>query len=625
MGANADCQDAGVIQIVTPGAAADVILGAGPRVWCYLGRDQALQNHLRLQCGDDVPVGVALTDVALRLKLPFLNWMAALGRQQRRPIIWWASAVASKSPLQSDLFFLVCYGEILAAWSAGESPARVIVIEDVWLWAAAREWFRASPRMRFNGTREDTVMVARGRLRRRARAQVLRFAVSATRTVIRARAVMPRRLPSRADPQALIFTWIEARAFGQDGAFRDPYTGRLASILTAHGLPVARLTPLAVPCALWAQVRASAEHFVATPAFARIRDVLRLACARFRIDADAAGREFRGRDHSALLERERLVENASASFREHLLWYSTVRRIAARTRDSRLTVIYPFENQPHEKLLCLAWRQGAPDATLVGYVTAGIPTLLLSFFLGEGEAEFQPLPDAIVTNGPASRDLLAAGGYPARCLVDGGAFRFEHLATLVSGGGAIRVGGVRVLVPLPTVARYARELLASLADAFREPLTDPSTGLPVECCVTFHVDLPRERIVDATLPLPPSIVLSTQGVGELLSQSALCVFVPPTGSWREALIAGVPVLRYRPDTLDLDPIDSLAGVELPACSRATLRDAILAALRSPTVPTPAARARLLGRLYSPVNESVWLSLAGLSVAKERVTIKDLHE
>lgn len=625
MAGEADRHDGSVVQIVTPGAATDVIRRGNAPTWCYLGRDESLQHRIRSQCGDAVSVGVALTEVALRLKQPFLDWIAAIGSKQRQPVIWWASAVASKSPLQSDLFFLVCYGEILADWSAGESPAQVIVIEDAWLWAAAREWFCASPRMQFTGTREESVAVARGRLRRRARAQALRFVASAVRTVIRARAVMPRHVPPRADQQALIFTWIEARAFAPDGAFRDPYTGRLASILTAHGVPVSRLTPLAAPRALWASVQASAEEFVVTPAFARIGDALRAVRTRFRIDADAASRRFLGRDHGPLLERECLVENASASFREHLVWFAAVRRIAALMRDRRMTVIYPFENQPHEKLLCLAWRQAAPEATLVGYVTAGIPTLLLSFFLGAGEDAFQPLPDTIVTNGPASRDLLETNGYASRRLIDGGAFRFEHLADLVSAGTASVAGPIaRVLVPLPTVACYARELLASLAEAFREPLLDPSSGRPVECVVTFHVDLPRERVVDETQTLPPSIVLSSQGVGELLSQSALCVFVPPTGSWREALIAGVPVLRYRPDTLDLDPIDALAGLELPDCSRATLREALVASLRSPAIPTRDDRARLLNRLYSPVNEAVWLSLAGPSMM-ERTTMKAPHE
>ena len=614
--------------IVTPAAAARVVRENPRRTWCYLGTDVAARERLRSTCGADVPIGADLTAVALRLKQPFLDWIAQIGRRQRRPVRWWASAMASKSPLQTELFLLVCYGEILAAWATGGSPAQVIVIEDAWLFAASRAWLRTNRRVQFAGSRGELQAAAGMRLRWLAWLRTLTFAANAAWAVARARAAMSHRVPTEGRHHALIFTWIEARAFPPDGTFRDPYTGRLASILAGHGMPVARLTPLAVPRALWASMRASDERFVVVPAFARIGDVLRAACARFRIDAETVNRQFLRRDHGPLLERERLVENASASFRQHLLWHAATRRIAARMTGSPVTVIYPFENQPHEKLLCLAWREAAPDATLIGYVTAGIPSLLLSFFLGTREAEFQPLPDTIVTNGPASRDLLAASGYPADRLVDGGAFRFEHLARMVFGDAssfAAARGAPRLLVPLPTVARYARELLESLSAAFREPVIDPTSQRPIECIVTFHVDLPREAVVNADVRLPSSILLSSQTMGELLDGAALCVFIPPTSSWREALIAGVPVLRYRPDTLDIDPVDALAGVELPECSRLTLRDAILTALRSPVVPTPAERARLLGRLYSPVQESVWLSLAGLSAVEEPATMKDLNE
>lgn len=612
------------MSIVAPEGAAGVILAPGdPRTWCYLGRDQELRLRIRTLCGDDVSIGTALTDVALRVKQPFLDWLARLGRRQPDAVRWWASAIASKSPLQSDIFFLVCYGEMLAAWAGGGSPADVVVVEDPWLLAAAREWLRGSERVQVSSGHGESLVEAASGLRRLAWRRRLTFAIRASWAALAARSAMSRHLPILKRPAALIFTWIEARAFLPDGMFRDPYTGRLAAILERSGLCVARLTPLAFPRALWSAMRISPERFIATPAFVEIGDVLSAAGATLRIEADANERALFGRDHGLLLEREQLMENASHSFREHLLGHAAVRRIAARLGGAKLTVIYPFENQPHEKLLCLAWREAAPDATLVGYVTAGIPSLLLSFFLGAGEADYLPLPDTIVANGPASRDLLAVSGYPADRLVDGGAFRFEHLAGLSSSNAPRdRTRAPQLLVPLPTVGLYARELLASLTEVFREPLIDPATRQQVRCVVTFHVDLPRDAVVDA--PLPPSISLSAQPIAELLTESALCLFVPPTGSWREALIAGVPVLRYRPETLDLDPIDALGGLTLPVCSRATLREAIVEGLGAPR-PSPTERARLLSRLYSPVGEPVWRALAGAVGPEEPATMKGLHE
>src|SRR5476651_466371 len=94
--------------VVTP-AAAPRVIGVQPRrTWCYLGTDVAARSRLRAQCGPDVPVGAELTALALRLKQPFLDWIAALGSQQEARVAWWATALASKSPLQSALFFHVC-------------------------------------------------------------------------------------------------------------------------------------------------------------------------------------------------------------------------------------------------------------------------------------------------------------------------------------------------------------------------------------------------------------------------------------------------------------------------------------------------------------------------------------
>src|SRR5262249_38609670 len=91
-------------------------------------------------------------------------------------------------------------------------------------------------------------------------------------------------------------------------------------------------------------------------------------------------------------------------------------------------LVYSFENQPIEKMLCTAVRARAPRMQLVGYQTAGIPSLLLSFFLGRDEARFAPLPDIITTNGHPARRVLRSAGYESTRIAVGGGFRFEHLS-----------------------------------------------------------------------------------------------------------------------------------------------------------------------------------------------------
>lgn len=588
--------------MVTAGAARRVITGKR-LTWCYLGMDVAARARLRRECGEDVAIGSAVTEIALRLKQPFLDWIAELGARQRRPQHWWSSALASKSPLQSDMFFLACYGETLALWTRTGAPAQVIVIEDPWLWSTAADWFGDCPDFKFAGPGGLARLADAARCRIRGVWAALAFVVWCVGAMVAARRAFPAARARGPAVDALIFTWIEPRSFAVDGSFTDAYTGRLADLLASQGRHVSRMTPLVVPRRLWSALRRSGERFLVAPALIRLGDIWRSGIGGFRIDEIGQHSVFQQRDHRRLLQRQRLLESAGLAFRQHQLWYRVARRVAATAAPGTM-VVYPFENQPHEKLLCLAWRQEAPDARLVGYVTAGIPALLLSFFLGKEESRFQPLPDWIVTNGPASLDLLAAHGYSPDHLVDGGAFRFEHLSTVVAShrrqdGRSTR----RVLVALSTVAPYSRALVDDLLQECRTPIVD-SSGRVVEFVLTFHVDLPAERLLGAR-PLPPSVAVTTCSVNDLAPDSDLCLFAPPTGSWREVAILGLPVLRYEPDLLDIDPIDALTNVETARCSRATLRSAIVAALEH---PTPIDAGVLLSRAYSPVREAVWGSL-----------------
>ena len=52
---------------------------------------------------------------------------------------------------------------------------------------------------------------------------------------------------------------------------------------------------------------------------------------------------------------------------------------------------------------------------------------LFSYFLGEGEREFIPLPDKIIVNGNNALNLLKEEGYPLERIAVGGAWRYTYL------------------------------------------------------------------------------------------------------------------------------------------------------------------------------------------------------
>jgi hypothetical protein len=227
-----------------------------------------------------------------------------------------------------------------------------------------------------------------------------------------------------------------------------------------------------------------------------------------------------------------------------------------------------------------------------------------------------PLPDWIVANGAAARRLLQGSGYAADRVVNGGAFRFEHLHSMTTAqapdADAIR-RRTHVLVALSTVDVYSRALLRDVLELVRTPLLHPVSGTPVEFIVTCHQDLPLARLLDG-VALPPGVSTATSAASEF-SRAAVCLFAPPTGTWREALFAGVPTLKYTPDALDLDPVDSLASLPVTVCGRRTLRSALTEILRDPPVPDSQRRLAWLRDVFSPVDERAWLDV--LAPARER--------
>ncbi|MFH1003043.1 MAG: hypothetical protein V1780_02740, partial [Chloroflexota bacterium] len=115
-------------------------LAGRPLVWLYLGKDINQRAAISRVLGDDRyhHIGDLLQQVARREKGPFLDFVAGLGEHQPDKARWWASNVAYKSPLTSDLFLHWCYAAVLAEVISGEAWGKtrtlVVFIENRWLY-----------------------------------------------------------------------------------------------------------------------------------------------------------------------------------------------------------------------------------------------------------------------------------------------------------------------------------------------------------------------------------------------------------------------------------------------------------------------------------------------------------
>src|SRR3989338_3594582 len=118
------------------GAWARLFAHRQPLRWCYLGSDVGRRAAAirAMGSGGYLEIGETLNQVAEELRQPFLDWLAGIGSGQRSPKEWWGLRMASKSPLQNDLFLLVCYATLVEGWVVGRwARPDVIIVEDVWL------------------------------------------------------------------------------------------------------------------------------------------------------------------------------------------------------------------------------------------------------------------------------------------------------------------------------------------------------------------------------------------------------------------------------------------------------------------------------------------------------------
>lgn len=243
------------------------------------------------------------------------------------------------------------------------------------------------------------------------------------------------------------------------------------------------------------------DLFVAAPRYVGLRDIGRTICAWPRIDDRREVSIFRGWNCAPLLVRELLRGWGSTGVYQHRFWYAAMRRAVERLGPGVKCIIYPFENQPWEKLLCLAWRECAPHVRLIGYQHTSVQRMLLPFFFGEGEIDAAPLPDQIVTKGAVNLELLKEGGFPTSKLASRGALRYEYVhARWAAGSDASmarwrgrEAGEATVLVALPISLPHATSLLLDLLGQFSKPLFLPRDGrFPVRFVLKCHPVLPIE-------------------------------------------------------------------------------------------------------------------------------------
>jgi len=550
--------------------------------WLVLGKEASLPARLEERLGRPPrALGGLLNEEARRLKGPFLELTARLGKGADAAS-WWAGTLPGKAWDASDLFLLCCYLGVSWRLAAG-GGSLTVVVEDPWLLCQLEEALAGSPSARVDAPRTLVPMRLQPLLLGLARR--LKWASRTAWGRLRQEACWRGRPGGPRMEGVLIYSHLTARSLQGEEGWEDPFLPGLDKELSEDGVPSARLVysdstgfepqlarrkAAVLPAILWASWGGFFDALAALPPSLPPR-------------ADLSGLPV-GR----LLEREWWHDFSRAGRCAYRLFLDCVRALLAEGRFR--AVVMPWEAQPQERMLVLAAK--AAGVRSVGYQHTTVPEFQLPFFSTEREYLESPLPDVLLTSGEQPARVLREAGFPAGRLKVGGTRRYAHL--LKDGAPPALPPNGNVLVVLPIDPFHARHLTAALERAYPRGL--PGGEFLLRPHPSGPEDVRRTRLRARLAEGPMSEALAACGV---------VVFTGSTAGL-DALAAGRPVLRYRPERLlDVEPTDMFPDGEIPTASDADLRERLEGLRKAPPEGAPEALRSRLRQVFSRLDRAAW--------------------
>lgn len=391
-----------------------------------------------------------LDEAAFEIKQEFLDEISALGRFQNNPLLWWSSKFASKNPHQSDLFLLTCYTVLISRLPRLHRELWCFV-EEPWLYHTLWENLRDSRSFRFYGRPAARLRLWHSKVKFWTKALLLPLA-TAFRGGYRLFKVRQSFKPRPVQADGLLYSWVEKRSFNAAGEFTDVYLGNLRAILENLDKRVVRLADINFDLRLMDLVKTN--KMVPVESYGSYGDLLGSLLYVFRIPGKESLR-VGSLGLGYLITRAELDENASSGIRKYYSAYQMFRRLKQSWRQVGF-MVYPFENQPWEKVMLLALKTDEKMA-FIGHQHSTLPELVLNYYPGKYEKEAGPLPDVIACSSEYHVPVLQNYFSPRAKVINVGALR--HGRPDAAPG---KRDPQKIAVFLPINRRIAKMMLDSL-------------------------------------------------------------------------------------------------------------------------------------------------------------------
>ncbi|MBD3426565.1 MAG: hypothetical protein GF409_04985 [Candidatus Omnitrophica bacterium] len=382
--------------------------------WLYIGGHRGLDRALgTLEQDRRIYIAKDIEEVTDSVREIFVDYIGRLSRQQDDAVLWYSSRMASRSISQSRMFQRYVYCKVLERISRRyETENLLFVTDDVDLLYVACSKFSQGM-----GFRERASLLLKHLGERMTGAYwIAKYLIFW---------VLFRFFRKKELEQFDVFihSWVNANTFRKLPEFNDPHLGDLDASIQDKGGTVGRLLPLMVPVNILFKLNRHYSNIICPFGYLPFRGLLSTLAREFDLEMDD-GRYGAEEDISLLrlLSRmEKDTENRTKVYLYYLLLYGSYQEIQPVLAE-KVTFIYPFENQPWEKMLNLAFS----DHGRIGYQHSTIPYNFLDYRTSRYEAPDRFLPQVVLSNGKKWTRFLEQNN-PGMKVREAGAIRYSYL------------------------------------------------------------------------------------------------------------------------------------------------------------------------------------------------------
>ena len=556
--------------------------------WLYLGKQVKPREVVRVALGTEGQkhLGTRLHRIAADLRDPFLLFVSRLGDLQKNSVRWWSTSFSWKNWGASDLFLLICYSRLaeeVVSEAAGTGIPLLVQIEDPWLFQQLRRNLSEKSDVRFGLSpsllMEKAKAVVYGISRR------IGWLPAVCIRHWRQRRVWPKTGETASGASAVgVYSFPMERCIRPNREWHDPFLPGMDAFLRDQGHEVFRFSPPEAE-GFERELAERSSYFRPLIRYATLSFMIRSSMVFWRpvwprtmaVDGSAI---------DLLAIRECWGDVARTALCANELYYRCLD--AMLRKDPCAWLVYPYENQPWEKLTGMASRKAG--LRTIGIQPAAWSKFYMSLFPGPNDEERMPLPDLVLTAGEYSQRLLEDGGMPPERLKMCGSFRYDHLANNNPDSPIDRLPPAsreEVLVVLPIDNPMSDHLLSAIRNSERG--TDG---------IHFHIKAHPSRRVNVD-QIGFQALAAPNDINEAFKRCGTVLFVGSTVG-PEAVGLGRTVLRYRPELLlDVDPSEAY-GETIQSCDDSNLREKLIELIESEDSPHPEPTAST----FAPLNREL---------------------